>query len=70
MVLRKSASRGVSTGAGHTLLIRTCADFGIPTQVRHLYRGDEVPTDLDELRMLVILGGPMDVKDLDKTVEV
>src|SRR4051812_34669387 len=38
-------------------------DFGIPTDVRHLYRGDEVPTDLDELRVLVILGGPMGVAD-------
>src|SRR5438874_5168270 len=39
-------------------------DFGIPCEVRHLYRGDEVPTDLDELRVLVILGGPMGVADV------
>jgi GMP synthase (glutamine-hydrolysing) len=39
-------------------------DFGIPTEVRHLYRGDEVPTDLDELRVLVVLGGPMAVADV------
>jgi GMP synthase-like glutamine amidotransferase len=39
-------------------------DFGIPTEVRHLYKGDEVPTDLDELRVLVVLGGPMGVKDV------
>jgi GMP synthase (glutamine-hydrolysing) len=39
-------------------------DFGIPVQVRHLYRGDEVPTDLDELRLLVVLGGPMGVADV------
>ena len=38
-------------------------DFGIPTEIRHLYRGDEVPTDLDELRVLVSLGGPMGVAD-------
>src|SRR5919202_3922040 len=38
-------------------------DFGIPTEVRHLYKGDEVPTDLDELRVLVVLGGPMGVAD-------
>ena len=38
-------------------------DFGIPTQVRHLYRGDEVPTDLDEIRVLVVMGGPMNVSD-------
>src|SRR6476659_8518553 len=38
-------------------------DFGIPVETRHLYRGDEVPTDLDELRVLIILGGPMSVAD-------
>lgn len=39
-------------------------DFGIPTDVRHLYRGDEVPTDLDEVRVLVVLGGSMGVGDV------
>ena len=39
-------------------------DFGIPTEVRHLYKGDEVPTDLDELRVLVVMGGPMGVSDI------
>jgi len=39
-------------------------DFGIPTEIRHLYRGDEVPTDLDEIRVLVVLGGPMAVADV------
>src|SRR2546428_13322301 len=39
-------------------------DFGIPCEVRHLYRGDEVPTDLEELRVLVVLGGPMGVADV------
>ncbi|HVT87589.1 MAG TPA: gamma-glutamyl-gamma-aminobutyrate hydrolase family protein [Tepidisphaeraceae bacterium] len=39
-------------------------DFGIPVEIRHLYKGDEVPTDLDELRVLVVMGGPMGVKDL------
>jgi GMP synthase-like glutamine amidotransferase len=29
-----------------------------------LYRGDEVPTDLDEIRALVVLGGPMGVADV------
>ncbi len=42
-------------------------DFGIPTEVRHLYKGDEVPTDLDELRVLVVMGGPMGVSDIGKT---
>jgi GMP synthase-like glutamine amidotransferase len=39
-------------------------DFGIPVEVRHLYKGDEVPSDLDELRLLVVLGGPMGVSDV------
>ena len=38
-------------------------DFGIPCEMRHLYRGDEVPTDLDEVRVLVVLDGPMRVAD-------
>jgi GMP synthase-like glutamine amidotransferase len=45
-------------------IINVFRDFGIPTEVRHLYKGDEVPTDLDELRVLVVLGGPMGVKDV------
>jgi GMP synthase (glutamine-hydrolysing) len=39
-------------------------DFGIPTDVRKLYAGDEVPADLDDLRCLVVLGGPMSVADV------
>ena len=39
-------------------------DFGIPCEVRHLYQGDEVPTDLEEVRVLVVLGGPMGVADV------
>jgi GMP synthase-like glutamine amidotransferase len=38
-------------------------DFGIPIQVRRLYQGDPVPTDLDEVRLLIVLGGPMSVSD-------
>src|SRR3954466_11689878 len=45
-------------------IIPVFRDFGIPTEVRHLYKGDEVPTDLDELRVLIVLGGPMGVKDV------
>lgn len=33
-------------------------DFGIPVETRKLFAGDEVPTDLDEVRMLIVLGGP------------
>jgi GMP synthase (glutamine-hydrolysing) len=39
-------------------------DFGIRLDIRHLYRGDEVPTDLEETRVLVVLGGPMGVSDI------
>ncbi|QOV88027.1 type 1 glutamine amidotransferase [Humisphaera borealis] len=39
-------------------------DFGIQTEVRHLYKGDEVPSDLDEIRALVVLGGSMGVADV------
>ncbi len=45
-------------------IIPVLRDFGIPVQVRHVYRGDEVPTDLDEIRVLIVLGGPMGVKDV------
>jgi GMP synthase (glutamine-hydrolysing) len=39
-------------------------DFGMQTEVRHLYNGDEVPGDLNEIRALVVLGGPMGVSDI------
>ncbi len=39
-------------------------DYGIPVQLRRLYQGDEVPTDLDEVRVLILLGGPMSVADV------
>jgi GMP synthase-like glutamine amidotransferase len=39
-------------------------DFGIRLDIRHLYRGDEVPTDLDEVRTLIVMGGPMGVSDI------
>ena len=39
-------------------------DFGIPVEVRHLYRGDEVPRFNDEMRVLIVLGGPMGVADV------
>lgn len=38
-------------------------DFGIPVQIRRLYAGDEVPTDLDEIRLLIVLGGPQHLPD-------
>jgi GMP synthase-like glutamine amidotransferase len=39
-------------------------DFGIPVEIRRLYKGDEVPSDLEELRMLIVLGGPMGAADV------
>lgn len=45
-------------------IIPVFRDFGIPTEVRKVYEGDEVPSDLDELRCLVVLGGPMGVTDV------
>ena len=40
-------------------------DYGIQTEVRRLDKGDEVPTDLDEIRVVVLLGGPMGVADIE-----
>jgi GMP synthase-like glutamine amidotransferase len=45
-------------------IIPVFRDFGIPVDIRHLYKGDEVPTDLDEVRVLIVLGGPMGVADI------
>ncbi len=45
-------------------IIPVFRDFGIPTEVRRLYAGDEVPTDLEDIRVLVVLGGPMGVSDV------
>ena len=39
-------------------------DFGIRTELRRLHRGDAVPADLDEVRMLVLLGGAMRTTDV------
>src|SRR3954453_18603945 len=50
--------------AGPGRIVPVFRDYGIPTEVRRLYQGDEVPTDLDEVRVLVVLGGPMSVKDI------
>src|SRR5882672_3689732 len=50
--------------AGPGRIVGVLRDFGIPVEIRHLYRGDEVPTDLDEVRLLVVLGGPMGVAEV------
>src|SRR5207253_3522983 len=43
-------------------------DFGIPLEVRHLYKGDEVPTALNEMRVLISMGGPMGVADVGQSL--
>ena len=40
--------------AGPGRIVPVFRDFGIPCEVRKLWQGDEVPTDLDELRVLVV----------------
>jgi GMP synthase (glutamine-hydrolysing) len=45
-------------------IVPALQDFGIPCEIRHLYKGDEVPTDLDPMRLLIVLGGPMSVADV------
>lgn len=42
-------------------------DFGIPTEIRRLDKGDEVPTDPETIRLLVVLGGPMGVADIGRS---
>lgn len=42
-------------------------DFGIPVEVRHLYRGDEVPSDPEGMRILIVMGGPMGVADVGRS---
>jgi GMP synthase (glutamine-hydrolysing) len=39
-------------------------DFGIPVQLRKLFAGDEVPGDLDEVRLVVALSGPLRISDV------
>jgi GMP synthase (glutamine-hydrolysing) len=50
--------------AGPGRIVPIFRDFGIPIDIRRVYQGDEVPTDLDSVRVLVVLGGPMRVKDV------
>src|ERR1700733_2859872 len=45
-------------------IVPVLRDFGIPIQTRPLYKGDEVPSDLDEIRVLIVLGGSMGVSDV------
>ncbi len=45
-------------------IVSVFRDFGIPVEIRRLDQGDEVPNDLETIRVLVSLGGPMRVADV------
>jgi GMP synthase-like glutamine amidotransferase len=45
-------------------IVPVLRDFGIPVEIRRLDKGDEVPVDQDEIRVLIVLGGPMGVSDV------
>jgi GMP synthase-like glutamine amidotransferase len=45
-------------------IIPVFRDFGIPVQVRRMWAGDELPAESPELRVLIVLGGPMGVGDI------
>jgi GMP synthase (glutamine-hydrolysing) len=53
-----------SPAFGPGILTGILRDYGIPAQVRKLYAGDEIPNDLDDLRFLIVLGGPQHVADI------
>ncbi|HSZ58138.1 MAG TPA: type 1 glutamine amidotransferase [Tepidisphaeraceae bacterium] len=47
-------------------IVPVLGDYGIRLDIRKLWQGDEVPSDLDEIRALIVLGGPMGVADIGK----
>ena len=48
-------------------IISVFRDFGIPCELRKLHQGDSIPSDMDEARILVLLGGSMRVNELNPT---
>lgn len=40
-------------------------DFGIPVEIRRLYAGDAVPGEVGDIRLLIVMGGPMGVNEAD-----
>ena len=46
-------------------LVQALGDFGIPVEIRRLYAGDAVPTETGDIRILIVMGGPMGVNDTD-----
>jgi GMP synthase (glutamine-hydrolysing) len=53
-----------SEGAG--LIAETLKDRGIAFQPVHLYQGEGLPRDTSDLEGLVIMGGPMNVDEVDR----
>jgi GMP synthase (glutamine-hydrolysing) len=49
---------------GPARIVPILRDYGIPLEIRHLYRGDSPPASLDEVRILIVMGGPMGVADI------
>jgi GMP synthase-like glutamine amidotransferase len=45
-------------------IVPVFADFGIPVEIRRLDQGDPVPHDPYDIRVLVVMGGPMGVADV------
>jgi GMP synthase-like glutamine amidotransferase len=56
-----------SAAFGPGRIVNLLRDFGIPVHLRRLYSGDEVPSDLEEIRILIVLGGPLRVADIGTT---
>lgn len=46
-------------------IVQAFRDFGIPVETRRLYAGDQVPTSTEDIRILIVMGGPMGVNEAD-----
>ena len=51
---------------GPSRLAELVAGEGYQVDVRSLHRGDDVPSDLGRHEMLIVMGGPMGVGDLER----
>jgi GMP synthase (glutamine-hydrolysing) len=52
-----------SPAFGPGRIIPVLRDFGVPIDLRRLWQGDEVPGDLDDVRVLIVLGGNHSIID-------
>ena len=50
-------------------IVTVFRDFGIPLEIRRLWQGDDVPADLDDVRVLVSLGGNESLTDANTFAE-